>query len=298
MKNILTTLTLLLSFYCLNSQSTMIYQPSGGLNTGSDSGTINGGKDTWENRYAPTDNNGSSYYMGASPRSTCNPSDYKSYIQFDLSNLPSTVDSVFFGITHVEHTTYCYSNCNADFYFYYVNSSWDEMSLNVTNAPTEDSLPFYGPINVTFPNNYGNREYNITNAYNQWKTGGKVNNGFTIYSTTVGCNNAAVTIGNYTSDDTIASRRPYLKIYYNSTKLNELNQELNVKAYPNPFNNELKINLTDIDSYFLTDVAGRKHTVSFDNKSGIFNTANLKSGIYILRIEKDDKVKNLKVIKG
>ena len=67
------------------------------------------------------------------------------------------------------------------------------MTLTQQNEPTEDTSSFYGPIPISFPNDYQIQEYNITSAYNAWKTGALPNYGFTVYSPNVGCNNAAVT---------------------------------------------------------------------------------------------------------
>ena len=47
---------------CASAQNTIVFQPSGGANDGNDEGTLTGGKDTWENRYTPTDNFGSLEY--------------------------------------------------------------------------------------------------------------------------------------------------------------------------------------------------------------------------------------------
>jgi len=281
----------------LMAQNVLIFQPSGGANDGADEGGLLTGKDTWVNRYAPNDNYGDMYINLGSPRSNCNTSDYKSYYQFDLTSLPEVVDSVFFGLTHLAHDTYCYSNCNADFYFYYCTSAWNEMTLVQSNLPTENSSPFYGPIPISFPNDYGNVEYEFTNAYTYWKSNTNDNFGFTIYSPTVGCNNAAVIFNVYGSDDSIASNRPYLKIYYPSQAgIDE--SKLQLAAYPNPFTDFIQVDLIGIDNYYLTDMTGRKINVVYNVSTKRFQTAHLAKGLYFLYVENDGKVTVKKLLKN
>ena len=193
--------------------NSIIFQPGPGLNNGSDEGGLNGGKDSYSSRPDSGSNYGTQNITYATPRSTCNSADYISFIQFDISSLPSNVDKVYLGVTHIPHTSYCYSNCSADFYFYPVSTSWNEMSITNNNMPTIDTgHPAFGPLHITFPNDLGNQEYDITNIYNAWKNGTVPNKGLAIYSPTVGCNNAAVFFGVKSSDESNASQRPYLRI--------------------------------------------------------------------------------------
>ena len=274
----------------------MVYQPNGGANDSTDEGGLNSGKDSWVNRYSPGDNYGDNEYVLASPRSNCNTSDYKGYFKFDLSGLPEVVDSVKFGVTHIPHDTYCYSNCIADFYFYYCTSAWNEMTLIQNNLPSESSTPFYGPVPIDFPNDFGNVEYDITTAYNYWKDTNNVNYGFAIYSPTVGCNNASVGFYVRSSDDTIAANRPYLKIYYPSQAGLEDNR-LRTKAFPNPFSDFIQIDLSGIENYVLTDITGRQLSVYYDSASKRFYTASLARGIYFLRLDSHGKSAVIKLVK-
>jgi hypothetical protein len=255
--------------------------------------------DSWVNLYTPQANYGDGLYALSSPRSTCNTSDYKSYFRFEVAELPEEVDSVFFGVTHLPHTSYCYSNCDADFYFHYLTSPWDEMTLNQSNLPSEDPAAFYGPINITFPNDFGTQEYDITNAYNYWKTEGVDNFGFVTYSPTSGCNNAAVQFMAYSSDDTLETRRPYLKIYYNGpTGINDAAKKDAVTVYPNPFKDQLIFDATAFDRYYLTDLYGKVVDVTYDEGLGGFHTDQLSTGLYILHLEKGNRYHSVKVIKG
>ena len=297
MKKISSFLIALLASGFLFGQNVLIFQPDGGLNDGSDQGSLNGGKDTWANRFSPTTNEGAGIAALGTPRSNCNPSDYKAYFQFDVDTLPNVVDSVFFGVTHLDHTTYCFSNCDADFYFYYVTSPWDEMTLTTQTAPT-DSVAFFGPKNITFPNDFQNQEYDITDAYNYWKTPDVNNYGFTIYSPTVGCNNASVFFGVYTSDDTVVAARPYLKIYYpNPVAIDPSQEESKLAVFPNPFSDYLKMNVADPKDAFFTDMLGRKFIMPYDPTIRGFNTSSLNPGMYMLHVKKENAPITVKVFK-
>lgn len=289
-------LSAVLSLGMLSAQNMLIFQPDSGANDGTDIGGLLGGKDTWVNRYAPGDNYGNMYVVLASPRSNCNPSDYKSYYQFDVSGLPEVVDSVFFGVTHLPHDTYCYSNCNADFYFYYCASPWDEMTLIQNSLPAENPTAFYGPIPISYPNDFGNREYEITTAYNYWKDTSNANYGFTVYSPTVGCNNASVGFYTYSSDDSVATNRPYLKIYYPSQAGLEENA-FTLDVFPNPFGDFLLVNLTGIETFYMADLTGRRFQITYDASSKSINTASLAKGIYFLYLESHGKQAVKKIIK-
>lgn len=281
---------------CASAQNTIIFQPGGGANDGTDEGTLTGGKDTWENRYTPTENYGSLYYSLCSPRSNCNESDYKSYFKFDVSTLPDSVSSVVFGVTHIEHTNVCYSNCSADFYFYRCTGAWDEMALVQSNLPSEEPDPFCGPINITFPNDFGVKEYDITSAYRYWKKNPDANFGFTVYSPVLDCNNACVYFGVRTSDDTVKANRPYLKIETPVvTGISE--KTLNPVFSPNPFNDYLNFSLDNLKSYYFTDIKGQMIEVVYNSSSHQFNTTPLQEGIYILHAFAGEKEVVVKLIK-
>jgi hypothetical protein len=208
--------TFLVTAVCLLSivhlaQSEIIFRPGPGLNDGTDNGSANGGKDSWVYGDPPDINYGVDPYVLGSPVSNCNSAMFKAYIQFDLSTLPANVSQVFLGVTHFPHINYCYSNCNADFYFYPVSEPWNEMTLTYANSPLE-AAAVYGPINITFPNDFGNKEYDITSIYRAWKDNSVPNHGLAIYSPTIGCNNACVSFSVHSSDAAEENNRPYLKI--------------------------------------------------------------------------------------
>lgn len=200
------------AFADISSNAEIIFRPGPGLNDGTDQGGEYSGKDAYAGSCnSPADNYGDNKYLYSAPVSNCNGCNAKAFIQFDVSSLPENVSHVYLGFTHLPHTSYCYSNCAADFYFYPISSSWDEMGVNLNNTPSHGSS-VVGPIHITFPNNLGNQEYDITDIYRQWKNGTTPNYGIEISSPTVGCNNASVFFGTYSSDEGNESKRPYLRI--------------------------------------------------------------------------------------
>lgn len=249
--------------------SVLIFRPGPGLNDSSDQGGISGGMDTWAYQGNPGTNYATDPYLIAAPISNCNSTHSMDYIRFDVSNLPDTVDSVFIGFTHFDHTSYCLSNCYADFYFHRVTQPWYESTINYGNQPSMDTA-FYGPVNVTFPNSFGTREYNITSTYRLWRDSIVANYGMVIESPSVGCNNAAVMFYVHSSDDTDSITRPYLKIYYKADtgKIDTPVSVIPMGAgkpslvlYPNPAHNETIMKLTADNGgngwYIITDITGR-----------------------------------------
>jgi len=177
----------------------------------SDPVTARGGMDTHTYGNDPNADYSKELLLVGTPVSNCNPAMGRAYIKFDITHLPVNVKQVLFGVTHREHDWYCYSNCSADFYFYPVSEAWEDTTLNYNNSPAEDSA-IYGPIPISFPNDFGNKKYDITDLYQKWKSGKLDNNGISIHSPTVGCNNASVQFMFFSSEDENLTKRPYLKV--------------------------------------------------------------------------------------
>ncbi len=195
----------------------IIFRPAPGLNDGSDTGTAEAGKDAGGGACDnPAKNYGIDPVIGAEPISDCNSCNSSMWVRFDVSMLPTDVVSVHVGFAHEPHTYYCLSNCNADFYFYPVTSEWNEIQVSLASPPSR-GVPSVGPINITFPNDFGTKEYDITDMYRQWKTNPTENFGIEISSTTVGCNNASVFFAVKSSDNTDPALRPYLRIETSET---------------------------------------------------------------------------------
>ena len=251
------------------SRSGLIFQPGPGLNDGTDDGSINAGKDAVFYDCAGSWS-GTGTTIAGSARSTCNQCSPKAYIQFNISTLPSNVDRVYLGVTHLPHTAYCYSMCAANFYFYPVLTDWNEMALPST--PPEEGSPVFGPLNITFPNDFGSKEYDITEIYKKWKNGTVANHGLAVYSPDQGCNNAAVTWNIYSSDSADAANRPYLKVVVSQPVIKgDINGDGQVNLTDSILCLQILCGLTPGNINPASDVNG-------DGKIG------LEDGIYVLQV--------------
>lgn len=276
-----------------------VFRPDSGMNNGLDSGTVNGGMDAWAYEGNPSTNYMNAAPLYALPSSNCNNTKANAYIRFDLRSIfiPGTLDSVCVGFKHAPHTSYCYSHCSANFYFAHLTSKWNEQTITYNNQPTRGA-DFYGPIPISFPNDFGVREYNITQAYNDWKFDFVPNNGFVIYSDEVGCNNAAVGFYATTSDDTAITARPYLKFYYHYFPAGMKDAEFSISQVttgPVPASDQLNIYLRDAESgeynVKIFDLSGklfREQTFKSDKAGELeyqMQVNGLTNGIYEMRIE-------------
>ena len=297
MKKILLFSVIMLVALATHAQkdSVTIFRPTPGHNDSTDQGGANGGKDAYVYQYTP-DQNYDSGIIVALPVSNCNNTQANGYLQFDVSGLPSNPDSVFLEVTHIPDTTYCYSNCDAYFYIANVTQQWHENTITFNNKPSQDTTHFFGPIHITFPNNFGPRAYNITAIYNKWRNGVVPNYGMVFYSPTVGCNNAAVGFFIHSSDDTDANTRPYLKIHTTVPNFVQtpLAQELNLKVYPNPVNQNVNISFIipfiSNAKIVITDIVGKvvfeKEVNDVTDKNITINIPmqNYATGLYMLNL--------------
>ncbi len=189
----------------------IIFRPEPGLNNGADNGSALAGKDASGGQCDnPAANYGDQPFLYCAPQSNCNSCNISTWIRFDVSTLPADVEQVFVGFTHGP-LAYCYSNCEADFYFSPVTSEWNEMTISRATPPSVGA-PMVGPIHLTSPSAGGLREYDITDMYRQWKANPSGNFGFEISSPDVGCNNASVAFYTYSSDASDPQLRPYLRV--------------------------------------------------------------------------------------
>lgn len=288
MKHYILVLIAILKAYGAAAKSgseVLVFRPSRGLNNGADQGGANAGKDAWVFQDQPGQVNDTSYMIYSMPVSNCNSTHAWSLIRFDLDGLPMQVDSVFVGFTHYAHTNYCYSHCDANWYFYKITSDWEENTVTYNNAPTTGDS-FYGPVRITFPNALGTREYNITDQYVRWKNNTDVNKGFAIKSPNVGCNNAAVGFYVYSSDDTAENARPYLKIYYQKTTgVSSIDSKFSV--FPNPADDQVIIrsSVNISGEALLFDAAGRQvWSGQLTAGAAVLDVSDLTTGVYQLKI--------------
>lgn len=280
----------------LFAQTPIIFKPGPGLNDGTDEGGANGGKDAYVSNI---DNiaHGIEAGFATNPISNCNTTDQVSFLKFDVSSLPAEVDSVLMVIHHFDPQPYCFSNCIADFHFGIVTEPWSETTITFYNPPAIAANPFYSFINLNWDDSLKIKEYNITETYRDWRDETVPNHGFEIYSTTVGCNNACVYIGGYTSDDTTnaGEYRPYLKIYENTIGIESmLAKQMGLHCYPNPATNEatLEFSLDAMQNITvdLLDVTGRLlSTREYATTSGInkitFSLSDVNAGLYYYRLK-------------
>ena len=126
-------------------------------------------------------------------------------IEFDLSSLPAdaTIDSATLELRE-------YSNCsiNQNAIEIHLNSAfWDESTVTWTNAPA------YGPSIATNSGETANCDwliFDVTSAVNDWYNGASSNYGFRV----TGPSETDVIKFIYSSDHSIASDRPILRINY------------------------------------------------------------------------------------
>lgn len=285
-----TLLTLLSGCAIMMAQSPIIFMPSPGNNDGSDQGSLTGGKDALVSDGASATNYGDHSLICAMPISTCNNTNVTSYVQFDLSTLPATVDSVFFAGWTWDQGSYCYSNCNNNWEFWYVGQSWNEMEITWNTKPALDSA-FAGPFNRDWTDTAHFQKFDITEAYRNWKSGTVPNYGLAIVGIDGSCNNASVNFGVYSSDDTTAggSMRAHLIVYSPSVGLNEPVGNITSSCFPNPakdlFTIQYQQKTSGASTLSVMDLTGRVVLVQHNlQQSGavaqVVELGELPSGVY------------------
>ncbi len=296
MKKLILSLIFITLFSASFAQSVLIFQPSSGNNDGTDEGGINGGKDAMTYDATPYDNYGAHVNVATSPVSNCNQTNLMAFIKFDVFELPENVDSVFVCFMTDSSMSYCYSNCDNNFDFRYINEDWNEMTLNWDNKP-ELGEPFINPINIKHFYPGGLIRVNITDVYNEWRSESEPNHGFAVYPLDGDCNNASVTFSFPSSDFTEdTTRRPYLQLYFQSESAANIHGSLTqVSTYPNPAKGMLHIQfltqLTGLYQVRVYDVLGsirENKTLSADAlRSQIFSLSlnNYVDGTYFYVIE-------------
>lgn len=245
MKSIIITLMLALVSFLAFTQNVIIFQPGPGQNDGSDEGGLNGGKESfiYDEQYSV--NYGNNTIYASNPISTCNFTNLRAFIKFDVSSLPEQVDSVFLCLYLLAYNNYCYANCDNSFDLRYVTTAWNEMDINWNNQPPAGD-PFSDTVRIAFPFGGGMLKLNITEAYRNWKSGAVDNQGFMINPLDGWCNNACVSFAGYSSDyadDT--TMRPYLEIFSYQPGGIEINGAVtNMTAFPNPADELFSLQIT------------------------------------------------------
>lgn len=94
------------------------------------------------------------------------------------------------------------------------------------------------------------------------------------------------------------------KFAYSNVVAIKANLSANLVIYPNPFLNEINIDLTETlkpnTKVYLYDTFGRKQNITFSLSGSTINckTVNLPTGSYVLKIVTDGTVYNKVVIKN
>lgn len=230
---------LVLSVNQVQANSEIIFQPAGGLNDGTDEGSVFKGKDTYisSTSYDELDPGARAelwftYYSG-----------YDGYplLKFDVSTLPSD-------ITSAKLYLYVTANCgsgscpNMNWTVNAVTSPWNEMTTTWNNRPTLDGS--YGTFNIpSSPSAFNESGHDhwvsvdITDLYNGWKNGTITNYGigFTRLGSTwdggVWFNKVA------SSDYETASLRPKLVVQ----SVSPLNKTVRIDMRPYGQSNEINV---------------------------------------------------------
>lgn len=292
MRTFLYTLIAACATITATAQTPFVFQPSAGLNDGSDEGGLNGGKDVFVYDGDAGTNYGSNAICYSMPLTTCNNTNVRGFLKFDVSTLPATVDSVLLAVDFYDQTTYCYSNCQANFSFNYMDVAWNEMTMTWNDQPLPGAA-FAGPFNVAFPEVGGERHYDITDAYLDWRSGNRANHGFAIVPLDGSCNNAAILFGFYSSDDTSAAHEPARLLVYTSTiGVPEHDAWSGLRISPNPTADNALVDVPAIIGRCrvdLLDGTGRVVSqlgITAEQRRSL-STEGLDAGVYIVRINSE-----------
>lgn len=157
--------------------------------------------DTMGTRYYATTNYGTATTTYSMNWSNCNSWGSKVHLKFDLAGGPQTADSalmhVFLNPPEYSWATGIQSPCTSGATVFthnlYMNdAAWGENTLNWNNQPSDGAI--LNSFTSSCSNQlHGSQEFDITSAYNAWKSG-TANNGLHIYSPTSWCNNNSLYI--------------------------------------------------------------------------------------------------------
>lgn len=131
----------------------------------------------------------------------------RSYLQFDLSSIPSGADVVSAALTLL-HVGY-YNQLNITTQCFLVTQAWDESTITWDTQPTFDSNVSSSSLNF-YTGSGGQRTWDVKNIVSNWISTG-VNNGLVLKQTDTAGAEAIF----YSSDNSSANDRPKLTITYN-----------------------------------------------------------------------------------
>jgi uncharacterized delta-60 repeat protein len=118
-----------------------------------------------------------------------------------------------------------------------------------------------------------------------------------VFSTKIQNDGKIVIAGDFTTYNSISRRRIARLIGDNPTNITENNNSNNVSINPNPFTNEIKIK-GDKTFFSLYDFSGKLllHQTT-TSAEAVLKTESLAAGLYFLRVEDEERVRNYKVVK-
>ncbi len=232
---------------------TIIFQPCGGLNDGTDDGSVNAGKDAGTWAYSP----GSSVYSATSTMeawiSNCNGGTGYTHLEFNLDCLPAAdvVTNVKLRFFLREYTSYWgYTRSTEIWNLLRITQPWNEMGITHSNMP---ATALYSSFTInptagvhTAPTNWtvfafdDYVELDVTSLYKDWKNGVVPNYGVSIRPTWIECNNGN-TARISTSDELVdVAKRPALIIEHTEADTADtdgdgvVNSSDNCRCTPNP----------------------------------------------------------------
>jgi len=250
--------------------SVLVFQPSGGLNDGTDVGGETSGKDAGV--VIGNGNNGSGG-VHHHFNSNCNNIFAHSFHQWDVSGLPEA--SAVTQVNAVFHM-----RVRRNFQPYQINpttmtlrtptAAWDEMAITWANQPSLDagtvaSVDVPTPQNGTWDGSayvhfVGEVTFDITQLYKDWKNAVKPNYGVDLSRLQAFCENTNETFV-YTSDSTDPALRPRLEITGDFPSGPDT-----TIASLTPYKTAWFTNFREIsDNAFYQDHAGKLHLVAVSN---------------------------------
>ena len=192
---------------------TYTLQPSPGANDNTDRGTSDAGMDTWYYKHLPDDNYGDeeTIYNTWNDGDGCynDDSSYSGLIRFDFSDagLPQTATSAKVMLYVKQAVASPDGSLPTD--LYELTADWNEMDATWNNRPSLGNKVASATI---LDNTPGWAEWDITEFYNQVKSGQKTNYGFEIYTFTCTANATCTRVfysSDYSDDPTL---RPKLVV--------------------------------------------------------------------------------------
>ncbi len=230
----------------------------------------------------------------------------RSFVQFDLSSIPADAyiisaklslyndpgNSIV--LTNGEHSSLTASNAS---YISRVSEPWDESTITWNNQPgyhTANQIRLHESADP----NQDYLDINVDEMVKKMVSNPTENYGFILRLQTE-INYAVLIFGS--SDNIDSTLHPKLEIVYSSTGVDN-QDEPTVNLYPNPFNEEINIDLGKVQPNVIVTISnciGQKLLVeNFESTDIISIKLNVPKGVYFVKVETPFKeLKMFKVLK-